>query len=172
MAIYNWKDYEPQIGEGVFIAKSADLIGQVSMANDSSVFFNAVIRADINSIYIGARTNVQDNCTFHVSDDYPVIVGEGVVVGHNAILHACTVGDNVTIGMGSIVMDGAEIGENSIVAAGSVVPPGKKFPPGMLILGSPAKVVRELTALELEGTKKMASKYLRVKNEFLNSEVV
>lgn len=170
MAIHSWKNIDPQVGEEVFIADSAHVIGRVKLGNHSSVFFNAVIRADINDIIIGSRTNVQDNCTFHVSDLYPVRVGNGVTVGHNAILHACQVGDNVTIGMGSVVMDGATIGADSIVAAGSVVPPGKIFEPGQLILGSPAKAVRALQPAEIEANRAMAAKYLKVKAEYLSQD--
>lgn len=170
MAIHKWKDFEPNLAEGVYISESAQVIGRTKLGTDSSVFFNAVIRGDINAIEVGARSNIQDNCTLHVSDDYACIVGADVTVGHNAILHACTIGDNVLIGMGSIVMDGAVIGDNCIVGAGSVVPPGKKFEAGSLILGSPAKVIRQVKPEETDQKKFMVKKYLRVKNEFLNSE--
>lgn len=170
MAIHSFKDRTPEIRESVYIAESAEIIGRVVLGNHSSVFFNAVLRADINDVIIGSSTNVQDNCTFHVSDLYPVRVGDGVTIGHNAILHACTVGDNCTIGMGAIVMDGSQIGENSIVGAGSVVPPGKKFESGQLILGSPARAIRPLTAQEIQANQEMAQKYLRVKNEYLEQE--
>lgn len=163
-----FKEYEPILGQNVFIAEGAKVIGRVNLGRDSSVFFNSVLRADINSIVIGRRTNVQDNCTFHVSDKYGVQVGDDVTIGHNAILHACEVGDNVTIGMGAIIMDGSKIGEDSIVAAGSIVPPGRTFNMGSLIMGSPAKVIRILTREEIEANRKMAAKYIRVKNQYLD----
>ena len=158
MAIHKWKDFEPKINEGVYISESAQVIGRIKLGTDSSVFFNAVIRGDINSIEVGARTNIQDNCTLHVSDHYPCIVGDNVTVGHNAILHACTIGDNVLVGMGSIVMDGAVIGDNCVIGAGSVVTPGKKFESGSLILGSPAKRVRQVKSEETKQKEFMVRK--------------
>ncbi len=160
--ILKYDAFEPEIESDVFVAPNATVIGRVSLASQSSVYYGTVLRADINFISIGAKTNIQDNCTFHVSNSFGVTVGEGCTVGHNAVLHACTVGANTTIGMSSTIMDGSVIGEDSIVAAGSVVTPHKKFPPRSLILGSPAKKVRELTADEVEANKKMALKYLRV----------
>ena len=157
MSIHTFKGMEPNIGSHVYLSDSAHIIGRVTLGPDSSVFFNSVIRADINTIKIGAKSNVQDNCTFHVSDLYGVEVGVGCTIGHNAILHACSVGDNTTIGMGAIVMDGAEIGSDSIVAAGSLVAPGKKFESGMLILGNPAKAVRQLTKEEIDSKKIVAT---------------
>ena len=151
----------------MFVADGAFVIGQVTLKKNSSVFYNSVLRGDINSIEVGENTNVQDNCTFHVSDRFGVVLGDNCTVGHNAILHACTVGDNCTIGMGAIVMDGTVIGENSIVAAGSLVPPGKTFAPGMLILGNPAKAIRPLKSEEILGNAKMAKKYLWVKDSHL-----
>lgn len=168
--LHSFGKHEPIVGERVFIAPGAQIIGQVELGDNSAVFHNAVLRADINSIKIGENSNIQDNSTLHVSDDHGVVVGKGVVVGHNVILHACVIGDNCTIGMGAIVIDGAEIGEDSIVGAGSLVTKGKKFPPRSLILGNPAKWVRELNDEEIESTRKMAEKYVRVKNTFLKTE--
>ncbi len=162
-----YKGAEPIIGNDVFLAKGAHIIGAVSLGHDSSVFFNAVLRADINSIVIGDRTNVQDNCTFHVSSTNGVEVGADVTIGHNVVLHACTVQDNVTIGMSATVMDNVVISENSIVAAGAVIPPGKTFPPGVLIVGTPGRVIRELTPQEIEANRAMAQKYIDVKNNYL-----
>ena len=144
---------EPTLGEGVFIAPGAVVLGVVTIGRDSSIFYNSVVRGDVNSIVIGSGTNIQDNCTLHVSDACSLEVGSGVTVGHNAIVHACKVGDNSMIAIGAIVLDGAVIGENSLVAAGSLVPPGKVYPPGSMIMGSPAKVVRELSAEDIAGVK-------------------
>jgi gamma-carbonic anhydrase len=160
----------PKFGDNVFIAQGVRLIGQVGIGNDSSVFFNSVLRADINSITIGERTNIQDNCTLHVASDKPVIVGNDVTVGHNVVIHACRIGDNVTIGMSSTIMNGAVVGNNSIVAAGSLVTRNKVFPEGVLILGNPARMIRELTEDEISGNQKMAIKYKAVKDTYLQAE--
>lgn len=165
----SYNDVLPVVGENVFVASGAYLIGQVALGDDSSVFYNSVLRGDINSIVVGARTNIQDNCTFHVSSTEGVVVGDGVTVGHNVVVHACKIGDNVTIGMSATIMNGAVVGENSVVAAGSLIPQGKAFPPGVLILGSPAKVIRDLTAAEIEANFKMAEKYIGVKNNYLKT---
>lgn len=162
-------DKTPQISKGVWIAPGAFLIGDVEIGEDSSVFYNCVLRGDINSIRIGKRTNIQDNSTIHLADRFGVEIGDDVTVGHAAIIHACRIGDNVTIGMGAIVMDGAIIGSDSIVAAGALVPPGKEFPPGSLILGNPASVKRPLKTEEIEGNRKMAAKYCKVKDSLLEA---
>lgn len=161
-----YKGQQPCCGSRVFIAPGVQMIGRVRLGDDASVFFNSVLRGDINSITIGARTNIQDNCTLHVSDVFGVEVGSGVTVGHNAVLHGCAIGDNVLVGMSSTVMDGARIGDDSIVAAGSLIPPGKEFPAGVLLRGSPARVVRSLTGEEIAANRAMAAKYVRVKDSY------
>jgi carbonic anhydrase/acetyltransferase-like protein (isoleucine patch superfamily) len=170
MPLYSFKDHRPEIGEDCFIAPSADIIGQVELGNNSSLWYGVVARGDINKISIGSNTNIQDLTMLHVIEGIPLIIGSGVSVGHNAILHACTVEDNCLIGMGAIVLDGALIGKNSVVAAGSVVPPGKKFPEGSMIMGSPAKVVRALREEELKGYGQHFKSYLTSKDDFMNSE--
>lgn len=168
--IISYEKNRPKFGDNVFIAQGVRLIGQVVIGNESSVFFNSVLRADINSITVGERTNIQDNCTVHVASDKPVIVGNDVTVGHNVVIHACRIGDNVTIGMSSTIMNGAVVGNNSIVAAGSLITRNKVFPEGVLILGNPAKVIRELTEDEITGNHKMAIKYQGVKDSYLQDE--
>ena len=163
--ILAWKGKHPQIGNNVFIAKGSHLIGEVVLGDGASVFYGAVLRGDINFVRVGARTNIQDNATLHVADKFGVQIGEGCTIGHNAVVHACTIGDNVTVGMGAIVMDGTVIGNDCLVAAGALVPPGKSFPDGSLIVGSPAKLGRALTADEIEGMRKMAVKYMGVADE-------
>lgn len=158
----------PQLGSRVFVAEGARLVGQVSIGDDSSVFYNAVIRGDLAPIEIGARTNIQDNVCIHVSEDVGVKIGNEVTVGHNAVIHACTIDDNALIGMGSVVMDGAHIKRNCIVGAGSVVTQGKEFPENSLILGSPAHVVRELTTEEIQKVRVGVEHYLKIKEQLRN----
>ncbi len=143
------------LGKTIFIAKSADVVGKVKLGNFISVWFQAVIRGDVDSITIGDRTNIQDGTVVHVAAGYPTVIGEGVSIGHNAIIHGCEIGDNVLIGMGAIILNGAKIGDNSIVGAGSLVTQGKVFPPNSLIMGSPAKVVRALKPEEIQASGTM-----------------
>jgi len=161
----------PTLGAGAFIAPDAVVIGDVTLGEDASVFFQCVLRADINAIRIGARSNIQDHTTVHLASHIPTIVGEDVSVGHRCILHACTVGDRVLVGMGSILMDEVSIGTDSIVGAGSLIPKGKTFPPGSLIMGSPARLVRALTEEEKASIPKLAHKYLGVKDEYLKYSI-
>ncbi len=158
----------PKIGEGVYIAKSADIIGEVELSDDSSIWFNVVLRGDVEKITVGRGSNVQDGTVIHTTlDKYPTVIGDYVTIGHNAMLHGCKINDNVLIGIGAIVLDNSEIGENSIVAAGSLVPPGKKFPPRSLIMGSPAKVVKELNDDDVVGIRNYADRYIAYKNMYL-----
>jgi carbonic anhydrase/acetyltransferase-like protein (isoleucine patch superfamily) len=166
MPVYRLKDKTPSIAEGVFLAPSADIIGDVRLAKNSNVWFNAVVRGDINYISIGEDTNIQDNSLLHVVDELPLIIGSGVTVGHQVTLHACTVEDNCLIGMGAVVLDGAVIGKGSVVAAGALVPPGKVYPPYSMIMGSPALVKRPLTDQEIEQYNNHYHSYLKAKTEF------
>ena len=150
----------PKLGRGVYIAKGAVVIGDVTLGAHSSVWYNAVLRGDINRIVIGAGSNIQDNAVVHLADDYPCIVGEFVTVGHSAMVHACTIGNECLIGMGAVILDGAELGEQSLVGARALVTQQIKIPPGSLVLGAPAKVVRPLTQEERGGLKHWAEKYV------------
>jgi carbonic anhydrase/acetyltransferase-like protein (isoleucine patch superfamily) len=150
----------PKLGKGVFIARGAAVLGDVTIGNYSSVWYNAVVRGDINRIVIGHHTNVQDNAVIHLADDFPAIVGNWVTVGHSAIVHACKVGDETLIGMGAVILDGAVIGKQCIIGAKALVTQGVKIPPGSLVLGAPAKVVRALTPKERKGLKWWAQKYV------------
>ena len=153
----------PELGEDVYIAEGAKVIGNVELGDQASVWYNAVIRGDLEKITIGARTNVQDGTVIHIeSGEYPTIIGEGVTIGHKALVHACTIGDNCLIGMGSVVLDGAVIKDNCLVAAGAVVTPGKTFPEGSLILGSPARAVRELSDDEIDRFRESAAHYVEL----------
>ncbi len=160
MAIERYEGSTPQIDPTAYIAASADLIGRVSVAEEGSVWYNATVRGDINEIVIGPRSNVQDNAVLHVSEDLGTYLGEWVTVGHSAILHACTVKDEVLVGMGAIVLDGVVIGERSIIGAGALVTGGTIIPPGSLVIGSPAKVVRTLSLDEQAKVKVWAEKYV------------
>jgi len=153
-------DQPPTIHPTAFIARGAEIIGDVTLGEESSVWFQAVLRGDINRIVIGPRSNVQDGVVVHLADDSGTEVGELVTVGHKAILHACTIGDEVLVGMGAIVLDGAVIGARSIIGAGALITGGKEIPPGSLVLGSPAKVVRALSLEEQAGIKVWAEKYV------------
>lgn len=161
--IIEYKGKKPVIGERVFLAEGARLIGDVEIGDDSSVFYNSVIRADLAEIRIGKRTNIQDNVTIHLSTDVGVHIGNNVTVGHNAVLHACTIEDNVLVGMGAIVMDGSRIRKNSVVAAGSLVPQNKEYPEGSLIVGSPARVARQLTDDEIRKFNEGVEHYIEIK---------
>lgn len=159
----------PRLGSRVFVADGAVLVGDVEVGDDSSVFYNAVLRGDLAPIRIGNRTNIQDNVTVHVSTGMGVVVGDEVTVGHNAVLHACTIDDNVMVGMGAIVMDGAHIKKNCIVGAGAVVTQGREFPENSLVLGAPAHVVRELTTEEIHGVRGGVERYVEIKDKLLGA---
>ena len=150
MPVRSLGDRAPQIDATVYIADGAQLIGDVVLGSGASVWFNAVLRGDTERISVGAGSNVQDGAILHADPGFPCTVGTGVVTGHGAILHGCHIGDDCLIGMGAVVLNGAKIGPGSIVAAGAVVPEGKEFPPRSLIMGVPAKVVREATTQDLE----------------------
>jgi carbonic anhydrase/acetyltransferase-like protein (isoleucine patch superfamily) len=150
----------PRVDPSAFVVPGATVIGDVTLAEHASVWFGAVLRGDINRIVIGPRSNVQDCAVIHLADNFPAIVGELVTIGHSAIVHACTVEDEVLVGMGAIILDGAEIGARSIVGANTLVTAGTKVPPGSLVVGSPGKVVRQLSLDEQAGIKKWALKYV------------
>jgi carbonic anhydrase/acetyltransferase-like protein (isoleucine patch superfamily) len=160
----------PALGKRVFIAKGAVVLGDVSLGAHSSVWFNAVLRGDINRIVVGHHTNIQDNAVLHLADDYACVVGNYVTIGHSAIVHACTVGDEVLAGMGSTILDGAVIGKQSLIGANALVTQGTEIPPGSLVLGSPARVVRRLTMEERGSLKRMAEKYVALAGYYLKNQ--
>lgn len=157
----------PSVHPTAFVAPTAALVGHVTLEEESSVWYQTAIRADINLIHIGPRSNIQDGTVIHLADDYPTIVGELVTVGHKAILHACTVGNEVLVGMGAIILDGAEIGARCIIGAGALVTGGKKIPPGSLVVGSPGKVVRQLDLQEQANIASWAHKYVELSKRYL-----
>lgn len=168
-SLIKYKGKVPQLGERVFIAEGACLVGEVSIGDDSSVFYNAVLRGDLAEIKVGDRTNIQDNVTVHVSTGVGVCIGDEVTVGHGAVLHGCVIEDNVLVGMGAVIMDGAHIKKNCIVGAGALVTAGKEFPEGSLVMGTPAHVVRTLTTDELRNVKIGVEHYLDAKDELLKN---
>ncbi len=157
----------PAIHPTAFVAPGAVVFGSVTLGEESSVWFQTALRGDINHIVIGPRSNIQDGAVVHVADEFPALIGELVTVGHKAVVHACTVADEVLIGMGAIVLDGAEIGARSIIGAGALVTGGRKIPPGSLVLGSPGKVVRGLTLDEQQGIKVWAERYVILSRAYL-----
>ena len=165
--LQRYLDEKPKIHATAFVASTANLVGAVTLGEESSVWFQAVLRADIEEIVIGAHSNIQDGAVVHLADDYGVRVWEWVTGGHKAILHACTIGDEVLVGMGAIILDGAEIGARSIIGAGTLVTGGTKIPPGSLVLGSPGKVVKTLGLEEQGKIKGWAEKYVALSRAYL-----
>lgn len=162
---------QPRLGQNVYIARTATVLGDVTLGDHSSVWCNAVLRGDINRIVIGHHTNIQDNAVLHLADDYGCILGNYVTVGHNAIVHACTVEDEVLVGMGSVILDGAVIGAQSIIGALALVPQGAQIPPGSMVLGVPGKVVRQLSSDERAAIKGWAEKYVGVAEYYLEHKI-
>lgn len=159
----------PKVHPSAYIAPGATVIGDVTLAEESSVWFSAVLRGDINRIVVGPRSNIQDGAVVHLSDDFGTFIGELVTVGHKAVLHACTVGDEVLIGMGSIVLDGARVERNGFVGAGAVIAQGKVVGSGELWLGNPARCVRRLSEAEIGQLYYSAQHYLRLKDKYLGA---
>jgi len=166
MPLYQIAGQRPNLAEDAWIAPSADLIGDVHLAALASVWFGAVIRADNTPILVGARTNIQEGAMLHSDPGAPCTLGEDVTVGHHAILHGCTIGDRTLIGMGATVLNRAVIGEDCLVGAGALVTEGKQFPPGSLIVGSPAKAIRQLDDAAKAMLKASAALYVAKAREF------
>ena len=158
--IYQIGNLKPQINPTCFIAKSADIIGDVFLDENVSIWFNAVLRGDIAKIHVGKNSNVQDNTTIHIETDVPCIIGKNVTIGHNVILHSCTIEDNVLIGMGSTILNNAKIAKNCLVGANSLVTHSLPYEEGCLIMGSPAKIIRKLTDKEIQANIKNAQNYV------------
>lgn len=151
---------QPRFGQGVYITSRSVVLGDVTLGDHSSVWYNAVLRGDINRIVVGHHSNVQDNAVLHLADDLACVVGNYVTIGHSAIVHACTVGDECLVGMGATILDGAVIGEQSIIGANALVTQYTEVPAGSLVLGSPARIIRSLTLDERQGLKSWAEKYV------------
>ena len=166
MPLYEIGGQRPQIAEDAWVAPSADLIGDVHLAALTSVWFGAVIRADNTPILIGARTNIQEGAMCHSDPGAPLTIGDDVTVGHHAILHGCTIGNGTLIGMGATILNRAVIGAGSLVGAGALVTEGKSFPPGSLIVGSPARAVRDLSEEQVAGLRASAAGYVEKARRF------
>ena len=165
--IRQYKGKTPEIASSAYVDDSAHVIGDVVIGEESSVWFNATIRGDVNYIRIGARTNIQDSSVLHVTKGtHPLFIGNEVTVGHNVTLHGCTIRDRCLIGMGAIILDGAEVGEDSIVGAGALVKEGMRVKPGTLVVGVPAREVRQLTDEEVQRIKTSAGNYIDYMNDY------
>ena len=166
MSIYALDDVVPFISESAWVADSAQVIGQVELAENASVWFGTVIRGDSDSIRIGRRSNVQDASVLHTDAGIPLVVGDDVTIGHHVMLHGCTIGDGSLIGIGAVILNKAKIGKGCLVGAGSLVTEGKEFPDGSMIMGSPAKVTRQLTPDQMEGVRNIAQHYVENSRRF------
>ncbi|WP_312666710.1 gamma carbonic anhydrase family protein [Pantoea sp. CTOTU49201] len=176
-ALRPYKNHFPQQGDRVMIDSSSVVVGEVQLADDVSIWPLVAIRGDVNKVVIGKRSNIQDGSVLHVThkstsnpEGYPLIVGEDVTVGHKAMLHGCTIGNRVLVGMGSILLDGVIVEDDVMIGAGSLVPPGKRLESGYLYLGSPVKQVRLLSEAEIAGLLYSSNNYVGWKNEYLNQE--
>ncbi len=166
----SYKDIYPNVHESVFVANGAHIIGDVTIGENSNIWFNTVVRGDVQHIRIGKYTNIQDNSTVHVMYDHPTIIDDYVTAGHGVILHGCHVGSQCLIGMGAIILGYSEIGDNCIIAAGTLIPERKVIPPNSLVMGSPGKIVRTVTDEEIEAIRWSALKYHEVAQLYLASE--
>ncbi|RMX02599.1 gamma carbonic anhydrase family protein [Corticibacter populi] len=166
MALYALEDIQPQVDPSAWVADSAAVIGKVTLAVDTSVWFGAVIRGDTEDIRIGAGSNIQDASVLHADFGKPLTIGRDVTVGHQVMLHGCTIGDESLIGIGAVILNGARIGRNCLVGARALVTENKEFPDGSMILGSPAKVVRALSPEEIEGLRQSARHYVENARRF------
>ena len=168
MPLLPFQTTQPRLGARVFVADNATVIGDVVLGDDVSVWFGTVIRGDVHHIRVGARTNIQDNCTLHVNTGtHPVSIADGVTIGHGVIAHGCTIERGALIGMGSRILDGAVVGENALVGAGALVSEGMRVPPRTLVVGVPARVKRELTGDEVARLEESWKHYVELKDQYL-----
>ncbi|MEW9670092.1 gamma carbonic anhydrase family protein [Ammoniphilus sp. 3BR4] len=170
--LYSFEEKKPILDSSVYVAPGAKLIGDVSIGKDSSIWFNSVLRSDNDSMRIGERVNIQDFTMCHVDAGYPMVIEDDVSVGHHVILHGCTVRKGALIGMGAVILNGAEIGEYALVAAGALVPEGKKIPPHTLVMGSPAKAVRELTDKDMEMLRGTNRHYVEKGSKYREERII
>ena len=166
MALYQLDEHAPRLAADAWVADSAQVIGQVHLAEGASVWFGCILRGDNEPMRIGKGSNIQESCVLHSDPGFPVTLGENVTIGHQVMLHGCTVGDGTLIGIQSVVLNGAKIGRHCLVGAGSLVTEGKEFPDGSMILGSPAKVVRQLDPEQIAGLQRVAEHYVQNAERF------
>lgn len=164
--IKEFNGYMPDIDDQCYISESVDIIGNVTIKKGANIWFGTRIRGDMNRIVIGENTNIQENSVVHVDINSPTIIGKDVTIGHGAIIHGCTISDNVLVGMGAIILNNAKIGNNTIIGAGSLITQGKEFPEGVLILGNPAKIVRELNDDEIKNIKASSKNYVELSKKY------
>ena len=166
MAIYRMGEHIPNVDDSAWVADSAQVIGRITLAAESSIWFGSVLRGDNEPLVVGRGSNVQENCVMHADEGFPLVLGDGVTIGHQVMLHGCSIGDGSLIGIQSILLNGVRIGKNCLVGAGSLVTEGKTFPDGVLIVGRPATVVRELTAEQIAGLRQSAEAYVAKAHQF------
>ena len=164
--IMDFEGVTPRINKNTYISESVDIIGKVNVEENVNIWFGTRLRGDMNNIIIGENTNIQENSVVHVYINSPCIIGKNVTIGHGTIIHGCSISDNVLVGMGSIILNNAKIGKNTIIGAGSLVTQGKEFPEGVLILGNPAKVIRQLTEAEIESIQRSADNYVSLSKKY------
>lgn len=164
--IMDFEGVTPRINKNTYISESVDIIGKVNVEEKVNIWFGTRLRGDMNNIIIGENTNIQENSVVHVDINSPCIIGKNVTIGHGTIIHGCSISDNVLVGMGSIILNNAKIGKNTIIGAGSLVTQGKEFPEGVLILGNPAKVIRQLTEAEIESIQRSADNYVSLSKKY------
>jgi len=172
MNVFDFKGVKPRIGDRVFIAPNAYVIGDVEVKDEASIWFGTIVRGDVNYIRIGKKTNIQDLSMIHVTTaKYPTIIGDFVTVGHKAMIHGCVIGNYCLIGMAAVILDGVELSDYTIVAAGSLIPPGKRFPEGVLLKGAPAKVAREITEDERLEIERLAEHYYQLAQIYMTKNL-
>ncbi len=164
--IMDFEGVTPRINKKTYISESVEIIGKVNVEENVNIWFGTRLRGDMNNIIIGENTNIQENSVVHVDINSPCIIGKNVTIGHGTIIHGCSISDNVLVGMGSIILNNAKIGKNTIIGAGSLVTQGKEFPEGVLILGNPAKVIRQLTEAEIESIQRSADNYVSLSKKY------
>jgi carbonic anhydrase/acetyltransferase-like protein (isoleucine patch superfamily) len=169
MAIYELDGNAPQLSEGAWVAESAEVIGKVELHKNASVWPKVVIRGDNDLIQVGEGSNVQDASVLHTDPGYPLLIGKNVTIGHKVMLHGCTIGDGCLIGIGAVVLNGAKIGRGCLVGAGALVTEGKEFPDGSMIIGSPAKAVKELTPQQIAGINDISGRYVKNAQRYIKT---